>query len=128
MSTIKRFEDILAWQKAREMTRQIYKITAGVKFAKDYSLREQIRRASVPIMSNIAEGFGRRTDKQFLNFLDAAHASAAEVQSHLYVSLDQNYMSEKEFEALYQTAEETSRMIQGFSNYLKQSRKPEVID
>ncbi len=85
MATFKRFEDIQAWQKARQVTRLIYQLSAEGHFAKDYGLRDQIQRASVSIMANIAEGFGRRSDKEFANFLNIAHGSASEVQSHLYI-------------------------------------------
>ena len=83
MPTFNRFEDILAWQKAREVTRRIYEITARDRFARDYGLRNQLQRASVSIMANIAEGFGRHSDKEFANFLNMAHGSASETQSHL---------------------------------------------
>jgi four helix bundle protein len=92
MPTFNRFEDILAWQKAREVTRRIYEITASDRFARDYGLRNQLQRASVSIMANIAEGFGRHSDKEFANFLNMAHGSASETQSHLYVALDLGYI------------------------------------
>ena len=91
MATFRSLEDIQAWQKARQVTRMIYEITSEGGFARDYGLRDQIRRASVSIMANIAEGFGRRSDKEFANFLNVAHGSVSEVQSHLYVALDLNY-------------------------------------
>lgn len=90
MPTFKRFEDIEAWKKARIVTREIYLLTMNSAFVKDFGLTNQIRRATVSIMANIAEGFGRRSDKEFANFLNIAHASAAEAQSHLYVALDLN--------------------------------------
>ena len=92
MATFLKLEDIQAWQKARQVTRMIYQVTAGGEFAKDYGLRDQVRRASVSIMANIAEGFGRRSDKEFANFLNIAHGSVSEVQSHLYVALDLSYV------------------------------------
>ncbi len=87
MATFSRFEDIQVWQKARQLTKRIYEATSSEGFARDYGLRSQIQRASVSIMANIAEGFGRRSDKEFANFLNMAHGSVSEVQSHLYVAL-----------------------------------------
>ena len=111
MPTFKRFEDIQAWQKAREVTKLIYSITKTGAFARDFGLRDQIRRSSVSIMANIAEGFARRSDKDFANFLNISRSSVAEVQSHLYVALDQNYIDTSDFDAAYNKLEETSRMI-----------------
>ncbi len=119
MAKIERFEDIQAWQKARELNKAIYGITKNSHFSKDFSLREQIRRASVSIMANIAEGFGRKSKKEFSNFLNMAHGSAAEVQCHLYVALDQKYINQEDFDILYEKVEEVSKMIQGFMKYLK---------
>ena len=119
MAVILRFEDIQAWQKARNLVRKIYELTSDEPLVKDYVLRDQLRRAVISIMSNIAEGFARRTSKEFINFLTMAHGSAAEVQSHLYVALDLQYLSEQGFRELYQLAEEVSKMIQGFMIYLK---------
>ncbi len=88
MSGIHRFEDLIAWQKARVLTKAIYDVTSDGVFAKDFGLRDQIRRASVSIMSNIAEGFERRRTPEFKHFLNIAKASSAEVRSQLYVALD----------------------------------------
>ena len=121
MSTFRRFEDILAWQKAREVTRHVYSITSTGIFSKDCGLRDQLRRASVSIMANIAEGFGRRSDKEFANFLNIAHGSAAECQSHIYVALDLEYVTASEFELLYVNFAECSKMILGLSNHLRRS-------
>lgn len=118
MRTIKRFEDIQAWQKAREVTRQIYQVTAQGGWGRDFALKEQTRRAAVSIMLNIAEGFARSTDKEFSHFLFQAHGSAAEVQSALYVALDQGYIADAEFKMLYHSVEEISRMLLSFSKYL----------
>ena len=123
MAKIKRFEDIEAWQNARELTRQVYEITNKSKFTKDYHLKDQIRRASVSIMLNIAEGFARKTDKEFARFLTQAHGSAAEVQAALYVALDQTYLNKNEFEKLYEKTEIVSRMIMAFTKYLRGSVK-----
>jgi len=118
MAKINRFEEIQAWQKARELNKSLYEITNNSNFSKDFSLRDQIRRASISIMANIAEGFGRKSKKEFANFLNMSHGSAAEVQCHLYIALDHNYISEKEFKKLYENTEEVSKMIQSFMNYL----------
>jgi four helix bundle protein len=119
MATFKRFEDILAWQKAREVTKLVYKITSKGPFSKDFALRDQLRRASVSIMANIAEGFGRRSDKEFANFLNIAHGSAAECQSHLYVALDLGYLATQDFEVLFKAFDECSRMTIGLSHHLR---------
>jgi S23 ribosomal protein. len=118
MPTIKRFEDILAWQKARRVTASVYRITTNGEFARDFGLRDQIRRSSVSIMANIAEGFARRSDKDFAYFLNISRSSAAEVQSHLYVAADQNYLAKNEFDELYKELEETSKMIFAFAKHL----------
>jgi four helix bundle protein len=92
MATIKRFEDIEAWQKARELVRQVYQICNGSRLSKDFGLRDQLCRAAVSSMSNVAEGFSRNSDKDFARFLDIAKGSVLEVQSLLYVALDIGYM------------------------------------
>ncbi len=119
MASFNRFEDILAWQKAREATLIVYAKTSDGHFAKDFGLRDQIRRASVSIMANIAEGFGRRSDKEFANFLNIAHGSVAETQSHLYVAADLKYISQDDFRLLYRQYDETSKMIMGLTKHLR---------
>ena len=122
MAKIKRFEDIEAWKKARELTKEIYKVSLSSNFKRDFGLRDQIRRASVSIMLNIAEGFARKTDKEFARFLTQAHGSAAEVQAALYVALDQNYISQEEFDLLYSQTEKVSKMIMNFTLYLTKGK------
>lgn len=122
MATIKRFEDIQAWQKARDVTRLIYQVTAEGCFAKDYGMRDQIQRASVSIIANIAEGFGRHSDKEFANFLSIAHGSASEVQSHLYIALDLKYIDQHTFQKLYELLDEVSRMTLAFAQRLRVSK------
>lgn len=122
---INRFEDIEAWQKARNLVKRVYGVCRVESYKKDYNLIDQTRRAAISVMANIAEGFARRTDREFINFLGMAHASAAELQSHLYVALDQNYISERDFKELYSLADEVSRMIQGFITYLKNPKPPD---
>ena len=97
---IERFEDIQAWKKARELVRSIYEITSDGNFSKDYGLKDQLRRASVSIMSNIAEGFSRRSTNEFTQFLFIAKGSAAEAQSQLYIALDQGYIGQDKFDEL----------------------------
>jgi four helix bundle protein len=121
MASIERFEDIAAWQKARELTRQVYRVTKSGEFGRDYGLRDQIRRAVVSIMSNIAEGFGRGGDKEFSQFLAVAKGSVSEVQAQLYVALDAGYVDKTTFNQLYALADETGRLIGGFMKYLQQS-------
>jgi four helix bundle protein len=124
MATFKRFEDIQAWQKARQATRLIYEITTKGRFAHDYGLRDQLQRASVSIMANIAEGFGRHSDKEFANFLNIAHGSVSEVQSHLYIALDLNYIDQNSFTKLYDLLDEISRMTLSLAQHLR-TFKPE---
>ncbi len=121
MSTFKGFEEIEAWKKARELTRKVYSVSAKGSFTRDFSLKDQIRRASVSIMSNIAEGFGRGGTREFLQFLSTAKGSAAEVMSQLYVALDQEYIEKDNFKYIFSLADETGRMIGGLMNYLKKS-------
>ena len=110
---IDKFEDLIAWQKARELTRNIYKITRQGEFSKDFGFRDQIRRASVSIMSNVAEGFERGGRSEFHQFLVIAKGSCAELRSHLYVALDADYIDAQTFQRLYSLAEEIKRIIGG---------------
>ena len=120
---IERFEEIEAWKAARTLTRDIYNNTRTPPFSKDFGLRDQIQRASVSIMANIAEGFDGRSTTEFIRFLSYAYRSATEVQSHLYVALDQKYLAESEFDKLYQQTEHTKKLINGFIRYLKNSER-----
>ena len=92
MARIEKFEDMVSWQKARQLTRLIYRVTKTGQFAKDFGLRDQIRRAAVSILSNIAEGFERGGDKEFRQFLSQAKGSCAEVRAQLYIALDEGYV------------------------------------
>jgi four helix bundle protein len=121
MGKIEKFEDIEAWKLAREITKLIYKISSEARFAKDFALTNQIRRASISILSNIAEGFERNGDKEFVQFLTIAKGSCGEVRAQLYVASDQNYIDENEFESIQGKLIETSRMLSGLIKYLKQS-------
>lgn len=119
MASITCFEEIKGWKTARQLTNIIYHLSEQGVFAKDYGLKDQIRRASVSIMSNIAEGFESRTDAQFINFLGHARGSAGEVRSQLYIALDLKYISQEEFAAVYELADKSSRQISRFINYLE---------
>ncbi len=119
MSKIEKFEDIRAWQSARGVVNRIYKISQYEKFKRDYSLGDQIKRGSICIMSNIAEGFSRQSSKEFIQFLFIAKASAAEVRSQLYIAIDQCYFVEKEFKEIYDKVEETAKLLSKFITYLK---------
>ncbi len=121
MNRIERFEDIIAWQRARELTRAVYGCTKAGPFARDFGLRDQVQRASVSVMANIAEGFERGGDREFVQFLSNSKGSCGEVKSHLHVALDQRYVTQIQFEGLYAQADETSRLIAGFMKYLQQS-------
>jgi four helix bundle protein len=121
MAKIIRFEEIESWRKSRELTKSIYRITLKQSFSRDFGLRDQIRRAAVSVLSNIAEGFERDGDKEFIQFLSLAKGSCGEVRAQLCVALDQEYIDNDEFAALSNSAVEISRMISGLIKYLKQS-------
>lgn len=121
MAKIERFEDIEGWQKARRRTREVYEATSAGEFARDFALRDQIRRASVSDMSNIAEGFERGGNKEFIQFLAKAKGSIGEVRSQLYVALDARFITQTRFDHLYGEAVETSQLIGGFMRYLQNS-------
>ena len=119
---IGRFEDLIAWQKARELTREIYAITRQGAFAKDFGLSGQIQRACVSIMSNIAEGFERGGSGEFHHFVSIAKASCAEVRSQLYVALDVGYLNPELFTTLCTKAEELGRIIGGLRISIQKRR------
>jgi len=119
MAGIERFEDIEAWQKARELSKLIYAVSNEGPFARDFGLRDQIRRAAVSVMSNIAEGFDRGGNRELIQFLYIAKGSTAEIQAQLYVALDAGYLNQERFQQLYELAGDTSRMLGGFIRYLK---------
>jgi len=122
MDKIKKFEDLIAWQKARELTKAIYKLTSNGLFSKDFGLCDQIRRAAVSVMSNIAEGFERGSMNEFHQFLVIAKASCAEVRSQLYVALDAGYINEPAFQTLNQQATEVSKIIGGLRASIAKQR------
>jgi len=123
---ITRFEDIEAWQESRTLVKFVYDvINESEKFRKDFRLANQIQGSAISVMSNIAEGFSRKGHKEFIQFLFISKSSAAEVQSQLYVALDQKYISKETFEAVYNQAEKVAKMNSGFIKYLKsQLNKP----
>jgi len=116
---ITRFEDIEAWQEARKLVNMVYRaINGNQNFQRDFRLVNQMQGAAVSTMANTAEGFSRRSDKEFIQFLFISKASAAEIQSHLYVALDQSYITQETFDEIYAQAEKISKMISGFIKYL----------
>jgi len=115
---IERFEDIEAWQLARELNRKVYRLTEKPEFARDYGLKGQIQDAAGSTMHNIAEGFDSETNYEFIRFLRYAKRSCSEVQSELYVALDQKYITNSEFQEVYDHAGRTRAAIRGFINYL----------
>jgi four helix bundle protein len=122
MAKVERFEDLIAWQKARGLTRSIYEVTRNGDFARDYGLSGQIQRAAVSIMSNIAEGFERGGRGEFHHFLSTAKSSCAEVRSHLYVALDAGYLDKASFDLLIQQAEEVARIVGGLRSSVQRQK------
>jgi len=115
---ITRFEDLECWQEAREIVNGVYRVCRVNGFKKDYSLIDQVKRSAISIMANIAEGFSRKGNKEFIQFLFIAKSSAAELQSHLYIALDQEYISKSEFDELYEGVDKVQRQISNFIKYL----------
>jgi four helix bundle protein len=120
------FEEMAAWQKARELTRRIYDVTARDKFKRDFGLVDQIRRASVSAMSNIAEGFERRGSREFAQFLSIAKGSLGEIKAQLYVALDQGYVDDSTFKELVLLASDAARLLGGLTRYLRQKQEQEA--
>lgn len=119
MAKFNSFEEIIAWQKARELNAEIYTITNNnLSFSKDFGLRDQIRRCSISISSNIAEGFERETTKEFIRFLYIAKASSGEFRSQLYLAIDLNYITNDEFEKLSLKINDISKLLSGLIKYL----------
>lgn len=122
MSRIERFEELIAWQKARDLSRAIYQITRQGAFGTDFGLLGQIQRAGVSVMSNIAEGFERGGRAEFHQFLSTAKASCAEVRSLLYVALDVGYIDQIRFDQLLASAEEVARIVGGLRASVEKQR------
>jgi four helix bundle protein len=119
MPNIERFEDIQSWQKGRELCKLVYDISRRSGFARDYGLRDQMRRASVSILSNIAEGFENQNNRTFTRYLYIARASAAEVRSQAYVALDQTYITDLEFATIQDLCTDIARLLTRFIAYLE---------
>lgn len=127
MATLTKFEDIQAWQKARELVAETYRICKQGELAKDFGLKDQIRRSAVSIQSNIAEGFGREGNKEFVYFLRVAKGSACEFRSQLYNLLDVGYIPMEIFEKLSKLSLDSERLIGGFINYLNKASRTENL-
>jgi four helix bundle protein len=123
MNAITRFEDLIAWQKARLLTKSVYQITKQSDFSRDYGLAQQMQRAAVSIMSNIAEGFERKSTNEYHRFLEIAKASCAELRSQCYVALDVGYIEKVTFQELSELAEEVSRILAGLMAVLARKRE-----
>ena len=121
MTAIKNFEELKAWQKAREIAGNVYELTHQENFSRDFGLRDQIQRAASSVMHNIAEGFESGSDPEFVRFLKMARRSAGEVQSQLYLALDVGYITEEERQKAYVLATEVKRLINGTITYLRKS-------
>lgn len=126
MPTILKFEEIVAWQKALELSDLIYSYSNNDKFSKDFGLKDQMRRASVSVVSNIAEGFEREGNNQFIYFLLIAKASAGELRAQLYIARNQNYISQNEFDSINNKVIEVSKTISGFISYLRLQKKNSI--
>ncbi|MCO6500918.1 MAG: four helix bundle protein [Vicingus serpentipes] len=126
MATIEKFEDIQSWQKARELCKSINILTNKVEFSKDWSLKDQIKRSAGSSMDNIAEGFDRNSTKEFRQYLFIYKASTSEVKSQLYRALDQNYITQQEFENTFSLATDVSKLIGGLLNYLKDKNTRQI--
>lgn len=123
---ITRFEDIQAWQAARDLCKAVYRLSGDKKFVKDFGLRDQTRRAAISIMANISEGFDSRSNSEFIQFLYYALRSASELQSHFYIAQDQGYVSSSQFGEVYGQASQVKSMIFGFIDYLRAHSKPSI--
>ena len=121
MAKIECFEDIEAWKVARVLANQVYDLSDKGPFSRDFGLRDQMRRAGVSILSNIAEGFERDGNNEFIQFLSQAKGSAGELRAQSYIAFDRKYISQPEFDDLQQRARQVSRMLSGFMNYLRRS-------
>jgi len=125
MATVKRFEDLQCWQEARRFVNLVYELTGHERFKKDFELVGQIKRSAVSSMANIAEGFHRTSKKDFMKFLDYSRSSLAETISHLYVAIDQAYITDLELNKVKEQANIVWKMINNFITYLNNATKPE---
>ncbi len=122
MAGVKSFEDLEVWKASRKLCKEIYIITNHDKFSKDYSLKDQIRRSAISVLSNISEGFERKANKQFAYFLTIAKGSAGELRCQLYVASDLTYITNEEFKILYELVSSISKMIFGLMNYINERK------
>lgn len=116
---IERFEDLDCWKAARHLVKGVYSLTQNSLFARDFGLRDQIQRATISVMANIAEGFGTVSNAEFIRFLGFASRSALEVQSHLYAAADLGYINSTEFDAAFAKSQDCVNLCKGFIKYLK---------
>ena len=119
MTTAKRFEDLEVWQKAKELTNLTYRLSSSGSFARDFGLRDQMRRAAVSVMSNIAEGFESQTQALFIQFLSRAKGSSGELRAQLHIALEQKYITTAEFQPAFSIAELCSKQLAGLIRYLR---------
>lgn len=119
--TIGRFEELDCWQAARALVNQVYDITADDEFARDFGLKDQIRRAAISVMANVSEGFGTNSAQEFIRFLGYSVRSAFEVQSHLYVARDRCYVSQQVFDGVFAKANDCIKLCKGFVRYLRET-------
>ncbi len=123
MASIKRFEDLECWQEARKLVKVIYGFTKKDNFAKDFELKNQVRRSAISIMANIAEGFHRSSNKDFMKFLDYSRSSIAETLSHCFVAIDQNYIRDTELNDVSRHSELIWKKINNLITYLRKNTK-----
>jgi four helix bundle protein len=121
MATFERFEDLDAWKEARALVKSVYRITSAGEFARDFALRDQIRRAAISVLSNISEGFERDGNKEFVQFLSLAKGSCGEIRAQLYIALDQAYLNDMQFQELSEHTFRVGRIIAGLMRYLNTS-------
>lgn len=127
MTSIASFEEIMAWQKGMELCNLIYEATKQEAFSKDYALRDQIRKSAISVPSNIAEGFERESNNQFIYFLVIAKASAGELRTQLHIAKNQSYISKEEYEELRLKCLDTSKLISGFISYLRKVKATQQL-
>lgn len=123
MGTVKQFEDLNVWKAARQLVNLIYQNTQRESFSRDFALRDQIRKAAISVMSNVAEGLDSGYDAEFIRFLGYSFRSVSEVQSQLYTALDQQYITEAEFAISYQKAIDVRKQVRSLIKYLATSKR-----
>ncbi len=121
MATINRFEELECWQAGRVLKREVYRLSRNRDFARDLPLVSQIRRAASSVTANIVEGFERSGNREFIQFLATSKGSCGEVKDHLYTAIDENYITQTDFDRCYQLCEDASRLVGGFMRYLDQT-------